>query len=53
VALGRLRVAGSTTPATLRAQRVAITAYNERVQSIRRYAVAVEKERRRLESELG
>ncbi len=51
--LRRLRVAGSASPATLRAQRVAIAAYNKRVQSIRRFAVAVEKERRRLELELG
>ncbi|MEP7335258.1 MAG: hypothetical protein ABI717_05695 [Actinomycetota bacterium] len=51
-AVRRMQQAASSPPGTFRAQQEAIKAYNERVKKIRALAVAVEKERQRLEREL-
>jgi hypothetical protein len=51
-AVGRMQQAASAPPGTFGAQREAIKAYNERVRKIRALAVALERERQRLEREL-
>lgn len=51
-AVGRMQEAASAPPGTFRAQREAIKAYNERVRKICALAVALERERQRLEREL-
>ena len=51
-AVVQMQRAASAPPGTFRAQREAIKAYNERVRKIRRLAVALERERQRLEREL-
>jgi len=51
-AVRRMQQAASAPPGTFRAQAEAIKAYNERVRKIRTLAVALERERQRLEREL-
>ena len=51
-AVRRMRAAASAPPGTFKAQRAAIVAYNERVKKVRTLAVALERERQRLEREL-
>ena len=51
-AVRRMQQAASAPPGTFRAQRAAIKAYNERVRKVRTLAVALERERQRLEREL-
>jgi hypothetical protein len=51
-AVRRMQQAASAPPGTFRAQRAAIRAYNERVRKVRALAVALERERQRLEREL-
>lgn len=51
-AIERLRRASVAPPGTAKAQQAAIIAFNERVAKVRRLGLAVERERRRLETEL-
>jgi hypothetical protein len=51
-AVERLRVASVAPPGSARAQRAAIIAFNSRVSRIRTLALAVERERRRLDAEV-
>ncbi len=51
-AVRRMQEAAASPPGTFRAQRAAIKAYNARVQRVSTLAVALEKERRRLEADL-
>ena len=47
-----MQLAAAAPPGTFRAQRAAIIAYNERVKRINTPAIALERERQRLEREL-
>lgn len=51
-AVRRMQAAAAAPPGTFRAQQAAIRAYNRRVKRVSTLAVALERERRRLESEL-
>jgi hypothetical protein len=51
-AVRRMQEAAAAPPGTFRAQRAAIKAYNARVRKVSTLAVALERERRRLEAEL-
>ena len=51
-AVRQMQKAASAPPGTFNAQKAAIVAYNERVRKIRTLAVALERERQRLEREL-
>ncbi len=51
-AVRRMQLAAAAPPGTFRAQRAAIIAYNERVKRIKTLAIALERERQRLEREL-
>ena len=51
-AVRRMQQAATAPPGTFRAQREAIKAYNERVREVRTLALALERERQRLEREL-